>query len=1245
MDKPFLGEDQYRSSVSHPPSGRGYLASAFFKHGLCIARNPVLTMIISALVVGSCSLGLTMLSISSSPDSIWVPPGSQTSVQETYFGNAFDPFYRIEQVIFTPHEIKGSPGSILDNNVLTPAVVQSILRFQQIVANSSDSTGTTLADLCYRPIAGKGCLIESVTNFMADDPSVISSLTPASLQSYLLCRELDSSFLPCTAGNGVPAMPEVAIGAATCSAEVPGAISDSVCSGTCPGRAAQALMSTWLLNAGPMYDDRAARWEKEVFLQLAQQWEDPVLNVSFMAQRSVEDQIGVVASQNSFVVVVSYIAMFCYIVVAMGKFPHPVRSRALLGLSGITLVATSVSSAIGLWSYGGGEITMIVSEVVPFLILAIGVDNMFIITKTADRIRARRVHSAMALSTPSGEATPGTSTGLEPPTPVESSSTGIVPVERLMGDVLAEVGPSITAAASAEVLAFAMGAATNIPALRQFCAVASIAVLIDYVMQITWFVAAVTLDFERMDRNLVDCCPCFCTQGHRDPMDDTFTAPKCRFCPGVGMPLNGWCGSGTATPGVDGERQRHSLGRFWACVHRGEYARACLTRSLSPVLMITPVRLLVLAAWIAALGGSLYGASQLHLGLEQQLAVPQTSYLYDYFNQQAALGDAGPPVYVVLQNLNYSDASNGTAEAIAALTDGLSTLSEDIVPPVYSWYNQFLQWSTETTWNDIHSSPDQSKVCPLPLYTTNYTLGARVEQFLYDIPIDSACCQDYAHCYAQFEADVKLLWVSSRPAVDAALQAQSVPHPRVEAQTNLARDVVSGGTGPRELRVWHSEPWEPAGNPSDNHAGILAGSRAEAAKRLMASRIHSPQRLLAFERAAKVVELWRRASKMAPFEQPSFFLTAASREHLELLNSVQDGELLLSSAQQLMEALTPITVMTSRLRTTHTALRDQTDFVRAMEATQAAVHRLAQDIPMVDPAAMVPPGVVVESHTRGIVGNQSDNEHLEWLAPAPSGPDNKVEAAWPYSLFYVYYEQYDYIRGVAVSNVLVALAAAYMAVLLVTSPAVALFVGGMVLCVTIDVIGFVWALNPSGEDTPLQLLAGIGKEAFGVDINAVSVVNLVTAVGLAVEFNVHIASYFTSASGTRIVRAQKALGEMGSAVVTGITLTKFVGVLVLGWAPSQIFQLYYFRMYMAIIVAGAFHGLLVLPVLLSFFGPASVHEVDYIKDATTGKLRERLVVEYHGELSHVLQVHVADSESDDEDTVTNKVSFLSTVNG
>lgn len=65
--------------------------------------------------------------------------------------------------------------------------------------------------------------------------------------------------------------------------------------------------------------------------------------------------------------------------------------------------------------------------------------------------------------------------------------------------------------------------------------------------------------------------------------------------------------------------------------------------------------------------------------------------------------------------------------------------------------------------------------------------------------------------------------------------------------------------------------------------------------------------------------------------------------------------------------------------------------------------------------------------------------------------------------------------------------------------------------------------------------------AWGIQLNAISLVNLVMAVGIGVEFFAHLVHAFMRAEGSPQQRSDAALGSVGASVLSGITLTKFAG--------------------------------------------------------------------------------------------------------
>lgn len=88
-------------------------------------------------------------------------------------------------------------------------------------------------------------------------------------------------------------------------------------------------------------------------------------------------------------------------------------------------------------------------------------------------------------------------------------------------------------------------------------------------------------------------------------------------------------------------------------------------------------------------------------------------------------------------------------------------------------------------------------------------------------------------------------------------------------------------------------------------------------------------------------------------------------------------------------------------------------------------------------------------------------------------------SAYPYSLFYVYYDQYGYIRSVAVENLLLALAVVFLVVTLIQHIKIALVICAMVLLTTVNLVGFVFLTSTIFPD-----------HGFVVEVNAISVTML-----------------------------------------------------------------------------------------------------------------------------------------------------------
>uniref|UniRef100_A0A183CG75 SSD domain-containing protein n=1 Tax=Globodera pallida TaxID=36090 RepID=A0A183CG75_GLOPA len=107
---------------------------------------------------------------------------------------------------------------------------------------------------------------------------------------------------------------------------------------------------------------------------------------------------------------------------------------------------------------------------------------------------------------------------------------------------------------------------------------------------------------------------------------------------------------------------------------------------------------------------------------------------------------------------------------------------------------------------------------------------------------------------------------------------------------------------------------------------------------------------------------------------------------------------------------------------------------------------------------------------------------------------------------------------------------------------------------------------------------------FGVKMNPISAVTLITAVGIGVEFTAHVVLAFLTSLGTRDERMVACLEHMFIPVIHG-GLSTLLGIVMLAFSEFDFVIKYFFVVMTALVIIGLINGLALLPVLLSLIGP------------------------------------------------------------
>ncbi|XP_058581654.1 NPC1-like intracellular cholesterol transporter 1 isoform X2 [Neofelis nebulosa] len=476
------------------------LSRCFQGWGTWVASWPLSVLLVSIAVVVAFSGGLAFMELTTDPVELWSAPSSQARREKEFHDQHFGPFLRTNQVILTAPTRPGSSYNSLllgpknFSGVLAPDVLLEVLELQETlrhlqVWSPEEQRNVSLQDVCFAPLnphntSLSDCCVNSLLQYFQNNRTRLLLTANQTLTGQTSQVDWRDHFLYCA--NAPLTFKDGTALALSCMADYGGPVFPFLAVGGYRGKdysEAEALIMTFSLNNYAPGDPRLAQaklWEGAFLEEMRafQQQTAGRFQVTFMAERSLEDEINRTTAQDLPVFGVSYIVIFLYISLALGSYSSwrrvAVDAKATLGLGGVAVVLGAVTAAMGFFSYLGVPSSLVILQVVPFLVLAVGADNIFILVLEYQRLPRR---------------------------PGERREDHI-------GRALGRVAPSMLLCSLSEAICFFLGALTPMPAVRTFALTSGLAVILDFLLQVSAFVALLSLDSRRQEASRMDVCCC-----------------------------------------------------------------------------------------------------------------------------------------------------------------------------------------------------------------------------------------------------------------------------------------------------------------------------------------------------------------------------------------------------------------------------------------------------------------------------------------------------------------------------------------------------------------------------------------------------------------------------------------------------------------------------------------------------------------------------------------------------------------
>lgn len=337
-------------------------------------------------------MGVTQYKVTTDPVDLWVADTSIARQDMDYFSENFWKFYRIEQLILAPKNVKNFTGTYQDENddpikkqfstLFDREILREAFELQRSIEElkiKNPKTGrlVSLKDICYQPIPGK-CATQSFFTYFANSFENLNDENY--LERIAVCPENPTYFrgeMSCMEKNGIPLIyPEVALGMTSFlvlkNLDKKLIFKISFTLGGFNDKnfiQAKALIITFPINnfkEAKLNEDAIAF--ENAFLNHVQNYIQRTnstshFEISYKAEKSIEDELERQSQSDIGTVVVSYVIMFIYILIALGENDRGallLNTKVTIGLAGVLVVILSVVSTLGIFFFFNVPCTLIV---------------------------------------------------------------------------------------------------------------------------------------------------------------------------------------------------------------------------------------------------------------------------------------------------------------------------------------------------------------------------------------------------------------------------------------------------------------------------------------------------------------------------------------------------------------------------------------------------------------------------------------------------------------------------------------------------------------------------------------------------------------------------------------------------------------------------------------------------------------------------------------------------------------------